>query len=73
MYQTTQHHIPGEHNLNDHKNSKKFQPSILNSARTKPISKPGVYNALELLKQLIQEENPIKTTSNGTTLTPNFL
>jgi len=28
---------------------------------------------LELLKQLIQEENPIKTASNGTTFTPNFL
>jgi hypothetical protein len=72
MYQTTWHHIP-EHNLNDHKNSNKFQPSTLNSACTKPISKPGVYNALELLKQLIQEENRIKTPSNGTTFTPNFM
>jgi len=50
-----------------------LQPSTLNSACTNPISKPGVYNALELLKQLIQEENPIKTTSNGTTFTTNFL
>jgi len=50
MYQTTWHHIPEEHNLNDHKNSNKFQLSTLNSARTNPIFKPGVYNALELLK-----------------------
>ena len=73
MYQTTWHHIPGEHNLNDHKNSNKFQPSKLNSIFTNSISKSGVYNALELLKQWIQEENRIKTTSNGTTFTPNFL
>jgi len=73
MYQTTWHHIPGEHYLNDHKNSNKFQPSRLKSACINPISKPGVYNALELLKQLIQEENRIKTASNGTTFTPHFL
>ena len=36
-------------------------------------SKPAVYNALELLKQWVQEENHIKTASNGTTFTLNFL